>query len=81
MTFSFQDPGTHPPSFLCGFAENTEEKDGFQACQRAGFKDTASLEFMKMMDEVKHHTEDIEEMIIYKAKQSNNIKPSPRNQE
>ena len=55
MTFSFQDPGTHPPSFLCGFAEDTKEKDGFQACQRAGFKDTASLKFMKMMGEVKYH--------------------------
>jgi hypothetical protein len=31
MNFSFQDPGTHPPSFLGGFAEDTEEKDGFQA--------------------------------------------------
>ena len=42
MNFSFQDPGTHPPSFLGGFAEDTEEKDGFQAGQKACFKDTAS---------------------------------------
>ena len=30
MNFSFQDPGTRPPSFLGGFAEDTEEKGGFQ---------------------------------------------------
>ena len=51
MNFSFQDPGTRPPSFLGGFAEDTEEKDRFQT--RAGFKKKAPLEFTKMIDEVK----------------------------
>ena len=30
MNFSSQNPGTRLPSFLGGFAEATEEKDGFQ---------------------------------------------------
>ena len=30
MNVSIQEPGTRPPSFLGGFAEDTEEKNGFQ---------------------------------------------------
>ena len=30
MNFSFQDPETRSPSFLGGFAEDTEEKGSFQ---------------------------------------------------
>ena len=31
IIFSSQNPGTRPPSFLGGSAEDSEEKDGFQA--------------------------------------------------
>ena len=55
MNFSFHNQFTCSPSFLAGFAEDTEKKDGFQTSKKAGFNVTASLELMGMIDEVKHH--------------------------
>ena len=37
MYFFIQDSGKCPPCFLGGYAEDTQEKDGFQTGYRAGW--------------------------------------------